>query len=546
MKIALVQMNSIIGDIHGNKEKILSGYKKGLEAGADIVICPELALPGYPPQDLVEKREFREAVFAAAREISLQTTESTALLFGSLYEEEDSVGTNLFNVGFFCYSGSIQFIQRKTLIPNYDVFDEIRYFESAKSVSIYEWKGEKLGISICEDIWNDKDYWKKRLYPNDPVEVLIKQGATLLLNISASPYSYGKRTNRKEMLSTLTKKDQLPLAYVCCVGAQTDLIFDGTSMCFDANGNLNAIGKRYEEDFFVWDTTSHQEPISQVEYSFEVEVLDALILGVKDYFAKNRLSKALVGLSGGIDSALVTYIAVRALGAENVSVVMMPSKYSSDHSVSDSEKLIKNLGIESDLISIQPVVDAITEILTPAFKGKSADLTEENLQSRTRGLYLMALSNKHGYLLLTTGNKSEMATGYATLYGDMCGALAVIADVYKTDVYRLCNYINKESEIIPQAIIDKAPSAELRPDQKDQDSLPPYDVLDTILRMYLEENKELEEISLVIGDRDLVRKTLRMVDFNEFKRKQAAPALRVSPKAFGYGRRFPIVQKWRS
>jgi len=544
MKLALFQIDTIIGDIKGNKEKIINGYRKAVEDNADLAIFPELCLLGYPSLDLVEKKEFRDAVNIAAHEIAAQTN-SVGLIFGSLTEEDDVVGTNLFNSALLCYDGKIQFVQHKTLIPNYDVFDEMRYFESARDVYVHEFKGEKLGISICEDIWNDKDYWKKRLYEKDPVERLIDKKATFLINISASPYSYGKRQARYEMLSTLTNKDRIGLAYVCNVGAQTDLIFDGASMCFDNKGNLIQFGKSFNEDYLFYDTKKTYQPITKVERSFEEEIHDALIYGLKEYFEKLRFKKALIGLSGGLDSAIVTYLAVKAIGKENVNVVMLPSKYSSGGSVTDSGKLIENLGISSSKISIQPVVDKALDSLKPLFGEKPEDITEENLQSRTRGLLLMALSNKFGYLLLSTGNKSEMAVGYATLYGDMCGGLAVIADVYKSDLYRIARFINRNEEIIPDAILTKAPSAELRPDQTDQDSLPPYDLLDKILRMYLEENKEIDEISNVLGDREIVTKVLHLVDRNEFKRKQAAPALRVSNKAFGYGRRFPIVQGWR-
>lgn len=544
MKIAVCQYNPVIGDLKGNKEKILHGYNLALKDKVDLVVFPELFLCGYPPLDLVEKKEFREAVKKAAEEIAANTSEA-GLIFGSISETfEDNIGTNVYNSAVMCFNRKIQFVQHKTLIPNYDVFDEVRYFESAKDVSVFEFKGEKLGISICEDIWNDEDYWKHLRYPVDPIKKLYDDGATVLINISASPYAYGKRVERLKMLSKLTSDDKLPLVYSCCVGAQTELIFDGASMCFDANGKLSLLGKKFEEDYFIFDTDKNYEEVNNVEGSLAEEITSALILGLKDYADKTGFKKALVGLSGGIDSAIVAYLAVKAFGGENVHVVMMPSKYSSEGSVADSEKLIKTLGISSDNISIQEVVDETLKMLKEAFRGKGEDVTEENLQSRVRGLYLMALSNKHGYLLCTTGNKSEIATGYATLYGDMCGALAVIGDVYKTQIYKMAHYINKDEEIIPNEIIDKAPSAELRPNQTDQDSLPPYDLLDSILKMYLEEQKEFSEISKKIGNESLVKKVLRLVDINEFKRKQAAPVLRVSTKAFGYGRRFPIVQGW--
>ena len=544
MKIALCQIDPIIGNLEYNKQKILDGYKKAIEAKADLAIFPELSLVGYPPLDLVEKSEFRKAVNNAAHEIANQTN-SVGLIFGAITEDFDNVGTDIHNSAILCFDGKIQFVQHKTLIPNYDVFDEMRYFDSAESVSIFEFKGEKLGISICEDIWNDADYWYRRRYHKDPIQELLKQKTSVLINISASPYSYGKRAARKEMLSTLTKKDKIPLAYVCCVGAQTDLIFDGASMCYDGNGNLVKVGKSFEEDIFVFDTKENYKAIEKCEESFEQEVLNSLVFGLKEYCTKLGFKKVLVGLSGGMDSALVTYIAVQALGSENVHVILMPSKYSSEGSVNDSEVLIKNLGINSDNVSIQPVVDATLNQIKSILKTEVKSLTEENLQARIRGLYLMTYSNNNGQLLLTTGNKSEMAVGYCTLYGDMCGGLAVIADVYKTDVYRIANHINRDGEIIPKTIIDKAPSAELKPNQTDQDTLPPYELLDKILRMYLEENKEFNEINDVIDNQDLVKRVLRMVDLNEFKRNQAAPALRVSSKAFGYGRRYPIVQGWR-
>jgi len=545
MKIALCQLNSIIGNLDFNKNKIINGYKKGVEAGADLVICPELSLVGYPPRDLVEKSEFRDAVKDKILEIA-ETTNDVGLIFGSITEDADLIGTNIHNSAILCLEGKVKFVQNKSLIPNYDVFDEMRYYEPAKSVDVFEFKGEKLGISVCEDIWNDEDYWYRRRYSEDPIKKLIDKGATLLINISASPYFYGKRKQRREMLSLVCKKDKIPLAYVCCAGAQTDLIFDGASMCFDKKGNLVELGKNYEEDFLIYDTTTQKKLNIETEGTLEEEVLASLIFGVKEYCDKLKFKKAVVGLSGGLDSALVTYIAVKALGSKNVHVIMMPSKYSSKGSLTDSEKLIEILNISKDNISIQPPVDKLIEMLMPSFKNKLNGLTEENLQARIRGVYLMAFANNDNYLLLSTGNKSEMAVGYCTLYGDMNGGLAVLADVYKTDVYKIANFINRDKEIIPNEIILKKPSAELKPDQTDQDFLPPYELLDKILRMYLEENKEINQITSAIGEKEIVEKVLRLVDINEFKRYQAPPAIKVSRKAFGYGRRFPIVQGWRN
>ena len=544
MKIAVCQSNNVIGDIQGNKARIIAGYMRGVDDGADLVTFPELTLTGYPPLDLVEKKEFRQAVFKAASEIAAQTG-STGLLFGSITEDDDNIGTDIHNSAVLCHDGKIQFVQHKSLIPNYDVFDEMRYFDAARENHIYEFRGEKLGISICEDIWNDADYWHIRRYNFDPVENLLKEGATILLNISASPYSYGKREDRRKMLSVLTKQNNIPLVYTCFVGAQTELIFDGGSMCLDNNGNLVLLGDAFSEDYFLYETNDGFSPIHNAERSFEEEIHDALIFGLREYCYKLGFKKVVLGLSGGIDSALVAYIAVKALGKDNVHVLLMPSKYSTLGSLTDSRKLVENLGISYTKVTIHSVISKMEEKLTHAFQKDISGITEENLQARIRCLYLMAYSNKFGNLLLTTGNKSEIATGYATLYGDMAGGLAVIGDLYKTEVYKLADYINKKEEIIPSEIINKAPSAELKEDQTDQDSLPDYEQLDKILRMYLEENKEYNEISSVVGDESTVLKVLRLVDHNEFKRKQAAPVLRVSKKAFGYGRRYPIVQGWR-
>lgn len=545
MKIALCQINPIIGNLNYNKDKIIKGYEKGIKEKADLVIFPELSLVGYPPLDLVEKEEFRLEVHKKIKEIA-KVTGKVGLLFGAITEDDDLIGTNIHNSAVLCYDGKVQFIQPKSLIPNYDVFDEMRYFEPAKDVFVHQFKGEKLGISVCEDIWNDADYWYRRRYSEDPVDKLMKKGATILINISASPYSFGKRKERLEMFSLLCKQNKIPLAYVCCVGVQTDLVFDGASLCLNKNGKLIQLGKVYEEDFILFDTKNGNEVKTVVEKSFEEEVLSSLIYGVKEYFEKMNFKKSVVGLSGGLDSAMVAFIAVKSLGKENVHVVLMPSKYSSSGSISDAEKLIKNLGILSDNVSIQPVVEKTTELLKPKFKNKIARITEENIQARIRGVYLMAFSNNDNYLVLTTGNKSELAVGYCTLYGDMSGSLAVIADVYKSDLYKIARFINRKKEIIPKEIISKAPSAELSLNQKDEDDLPPYELLDRILKMYLEENKEYNEINAIIKNQKIVKKVLRMVDINEFKRRQAAPALRVSRKAFGYGRRYPIVQGWRT
>ncbi len=545
MLIALVQMNNVIGDIYGNKEKILKFYEKAKAEKVDIVIFPELAVCGYTPQDFVEKVEFRNAIERINQEIASKTDNNTAIIFGTITQRDENVGTGVYNSAVMAFDGKIQFIQDKTLLPNYDVFDERRYFESAKSVEIFEFKDEKLGISICEDIWNDDDYWKHRKYEIDPVETLIEKGTSLLLNISASPYGYGRRKERFEMLSTLTKTNKIPLAYVCTVGAQTDLIFDGASMCYNSKGDLVKIGKKYDEDFILFNTKENYSPIVEFEGSFGEEIISALTYGLKEYLSKTGFKKVVLGLSGGIDSAIVAFIAANAIGKENVTAVMLPSEISSEGSIVDSEKLIKNLGINSLKIPIINGVNTIQAELSSIFSGTEPNVAEENIQSRLRGLYLMALSNKFNWLLLSTGNKSEIAVGYATLYGDMNGGLAVIGDVYKTQIYQLAKYINRNEEIIPNEIIQKAPSAELKPNQTDQDTLPEYHKLDAILTRYLEDYKEYHQIVAEVGEPDLVQKVLRWVDLNEYKRFQAPPVLRVTTKSYGYGRRFPIVQGWR-
>jgi NAD+ synthetase len=546
MKIQICQINSIIGDIEINKNKIVKLYSQAVNNNVDLVIFPELTLCGYPPLDLVEKKEFIFALEKATSEIASITNQQTALIFGTIFTNNDDIGAIAYNSAVLCFDGKVQFVQQKSLIPYYDVFDEIRYFEPSRTNKVFEFKGKKLGITICEDIWNDPQYWSKRRYHVEPVESLVKQGVDILLNLSASPYSYGKRQLRYDMLKAISKRFNLPLIYCCYVGAQTELIFDGASMCFDSEGNLAKLGKAYQEDVFIFDTEDKYENINNIENSFEDEIISALKLGISDYANKLGFQKALIGLSGGIDSALVTYLAVEVFGNDNVTVVMMPSMYSSEGSLKDSLKLIENLGIKHYYkIPITDVFKTALNSLAEVFNDTQPNIAEENLQSRIRGLFLMAISNKFGHLLLTTGNKSEIATGYATLYGDMCGALAVIGDLYKTDVYKISNYINKDKEIIPIEIITKAPSAELRENQKDQDTLPPYDLLDNILKLYLEENKEINEISDIIGDREVVKYVLSLVDKNEFKRKQAAPILRVTSKAFGIGRRYPIIQNWR-
>jgi len=544
MKISLASINPTIGDLKSNFEKIISNIKKAEEVDSDLIIFPELALTGYPPLDLLDKRSFVDEVISYNSKVA-EYAKNIGVIFGSVTRFEDEVGTNLFNSAIFCFDGQIKSIHKKSLLPNYDVFDEVRYFEPSREIHLLEFKGKRFGVTICEDAWNDKDFWVHRLYEFDPVEENVKLGAEIIINISASPFSIGKEKIRTEMFSQIARKHKKPVLFVNQVGANTDLIFDGGAKVFDRNGNLILASNRFEESLVHFDSDFQYEEINYEFSSDAEEIYRALILGIRDYCDKTGFKKVVLGLSGGIDSALVSVLAKEALGSENVLCVMMPSQYSSEGSITHSQKLIQNIGVKSTIIPIQPIFEEFKKSLKKEFDDLPEDVTEENLQSRIRGVLLMALSNKFGYLLLATGNKSELATGYATLYGDMCGGLAPISDVYKTKVYEIARYINREKEIIPIEIINKVPSAELRPNQTDQDTLPPYDILDKILYLYIEEAKEEDEIVEKGFDRELVRRVLKMVDRAEYKRKQAAPGLKVTNKAFGSGRRFPIVQRWR-
>ena len=544
MKIKLVSINPTIGYLKHNFEKIIENIKISEKENIDLIIFPELSLIGYPPLDLLDKKSFIDEVISYNQKIA-EYSGKVGVLFGSVTRIEDQIGTNIFNSAIFCFEGKIKSIHRKSLLPNYDVFDEVRYFEPSREIQLLEFKGKKFGVTICEDAWNDKDFWVHRKYDFDPVEEVVKLGAEIIINMSASPFSIGKEKIRTEMFSQIAHKHKKPTLFVNQIGANTDLIFDGGAKVFDRNGNLILASNRFEESSVLFDIDKIYNPIT---YDFPEDIVDvynALILGIKDYCQKTGFKKVTLGLSGGIDSALVTVLAKEALGSENVFCVMMPSQYSTEGSIKDSKKLIEKLGVKSTIIPINTLFDEFKKVLKNEFKDLQEDVTEENLQSRIRGVLLMALSNKFGYLLLATGNKSELATGYATLYGDMCGGLAPISDVYKTKVYELARFINRNDEIIPEEIIKKVPSAELRPNQTDQDTLPPYDVLDKILYYYIEEAKEVDEIVEYGFDKNLVEKILKMVDRAEYKRKQAAPGLKITNKAFGTGRRFPIVQRWR-
>jgi NAD+ synthase (glutamine-hydrolysing) len=546
MKIALAQLNYHIGNFEANTHKIIQTLEEQRHAGVDLVVFAELSICGYPPRDFLEYPEFISLCNDAALEIA-KAAKDIACVIGLPIANPLVEGKDLYNAAYFIADGEIKQIIKKALLPTYDVFDEYRYFEPAHEFKCVDYKGHKIALTICEDLWNLGD---NPLYKTCPMDELMKENPDFMINIAASPFAYNHDEERIFILSQNCKKYGIPLFYVNHVGAQTELIFDGGSLVFDKAGDLVSEFKYFEEDIQVFDVENVQSSIvlnAKKERPTDTQqVYDALILGIKDYFTKSGFSKAVLGLSGGIDSALVCTLACHALGAENVMAVLMPSKYSSDHSIKDAEDLVKNLGCKSTIIPIKDIADTFDETLAKEFTGLAPNLTEENIQARARGVILMAMSNKFGYILLNTSNKSESAVGYGTLYGDMCGAISVIGDCYKTQVYQLCNYINRAQEIIPINSIVKPPSAELRPDQKDSDSLPDYDVLDKILFEYIELKKSSKDIIASGYDKNLVDRILKMVNKAEFKRYQTPPILRVSPKAFGMGRRMPIVGKYLS
>ncbi len=543
MKIALGQINPTVGDFSGNAAKMIEFSRRAQAAGAGLILFPELSVCGYPPRDLVERPSFVFRNRETAERIA-EATRGIAVICGLVTPANSDTGKSVMNSAALLQDGKIAFLQSKMLLPTYDVFDEMRNFAPAKSQELFPFCGNRMALTVCEDAWNDKLFWPKRLYVVDPIEALVRAGGNFVLNISASPFWIGKREVRRDMLASIARQHKVPVAMVNQVGGNDSLLFDGSSLVLNADGKIIAQGRSFEEDLVYFDSkTLTGEMHEQVEGE-EASVYSALVLGTRDYIRKCGFQKAIIGLSGGIDSALTAVIAADAVGPENLIGVGMPGPYSSAGSIADARALAKNLGIRFELLSINDAVDAYRKTLKDVFANQKEDVTEENIQSRARGTLLMALSNKFGAIVLSTGNKSELGVGYCTLYGDMVGGLAVISDVPKTLVYRLSRYVNSRRPVIPQDTLEKPPSAELRPDQKDSDSLPPYEILDAVLEDYVEDAHTAERIAADHGfDLEVVRRVLRMVDRAEYKRQQAAPGIKITPKAFGYGRRLPIAAK---
>jgi NAD+ synthetase len=544
VKIALAQINPTVGDFTGNLEKVVAFSRRAAAGGARLTIFSELVLCGYPPADFLEKPSFLARCRSSVDELAAATRDlPTAVLAGVALPAGTESGKPAVNAAVLLDGGRLSLEQHKRLLPFYDVFDEQRYFAPSQPQQVVELDGLRLAITICEDAWNDKNFWPRRLYAADPVEELLRQHPALLINLSSSPFWHGKRALRRQMLSAIAQRNGLPVLLVNQVGGNDSLIFDGSSLALNVRGELIAQAASFEEDLIVFDPFNATALTAPEENDTEA-AYRALVLGTRDYVRKCGFQKVLIGLSGGIDSALVAAIAAEALGAENVVGIGMPSPYSSTGSIDDSRELAANLGIRFEAIPISGLFAEYTRALEPLFAGSKPDTTEENIQSRIRGDLLMALSNKFSALVLTTGNKSEMAVGYCTLYGDMVGALAVIGDLVKTRVYQICRWINRGREVIPRAILEKPPSAELRPDQKDTDSLPPYELLDPILEAYVERYETPEQIAKANGfPLELVQQVVRLVERSEYKRQQAAPVLKVTSKSFGTGRRFPIAVK---
>jgi len=545
MKIGVLQLNATIGDFAGNRSKAVHGYRDACEQGAGFVVAPELFLCGYPPRDLLLRADFVEAGLTELQALAGEIGK-VPLCLGVVERHAGTPGRPLHNSAVVLKEGQVVFRQHKALLPTYDVFDEDRYFEPGERFEVLEHQGRRIGITICEDIWNDSDFWPERRYERDPVKELVAAGADLIINLSASPWYVGKEKTRLEMLQRVARDEGVALVQVNAVGANDELIFDGNSVALDAQGRVLDRCEAFAEEVRVADL---QDPAADTQPAWppnEEMLSRGLTLGVRDYVRKCGFENVVIGLSGGIDSAVTAVLAVQALGADRVLGVSMPARYSSEGSKSDAAKLAAALGIRYEVLPVEEPFQAMESQLAGVFAGLEPGIAEENIQSRLRGVTLMALSNKFGSLVLTTGNKSEMAVGYCTLYGDMCGALAVIADVFKTDVYKLARWINRETEIIPAETLAKPPSAELRPDQKDADSLPPYDVLDHILQCYIVDHMSPSEIIERGHDAAVVADVVNKVTFSEYKRRQAAPGLKVSPRAFGMGRRIPVAQRFRT
>ena len=563
MKIALAQLNYLIGDFEGNRSKIIGAVSEAGSRGADLVVFSELAICGYPPLDLLERKEFIQTCMHHMETLAGSLDPEIGVLVGGPEFNPSKDGKLLFNSAFFLNEGRIRQVFRKALLPTYDIFDEYRYFEPNRTFRILEFGGRKLAVTICEDLWDeqpfDNEFSRSRLYTTNPLEELAALKPEAIINMAASPFAHRKMEVKQSIFTGKAKRYKLPVLYCNQVGAQTELIFEGGSMAVHPDGRIAAKLPLFREDMLITDLDDLRGPASQVSSGLRdashqdsaelipdrIEtVADALVCGIRDYFGKMGFLKATLGLSGGIDSAVTLALASEALGPDNIHVLLLPSQYSSDHSVNDAVSMARNLGVRYDILPIEVLFNQYRETLHPLFRDLPEDIAEENIQARIRGTLLMALSNKFGYILLNTSNKSETAVGYGTLYGDMSGGLSVLGDVYKTDVYRLANYLNRDGEVIPDAIITKPPSAELKPDQKDSDSLPPYEVLDQILEAYIEKQLPVEKVAELGHEPQLVNRVIQMVNQNEYKRYQTPPILRISSKAFGTGRRLPLVARY--
>lgn len=543
MKIAVAQINTTVGDFDGNVAKILDRIEWATLNGADLIIFPEMAITGYPPKDLLDKPHFISKNIESLEKIAKKTNDRIATIVGYVSVNELTTGKGLFNSAAFLYKGKIQYVQNKTLLPTYDVFDEARYFEPGKEHNIVAFGGRKFGITICEDIWSTAQFGGRQLYTTDPIKILASKGAEFIINISASPYMLGKKRIREHLIGRVAEQYKIPIVYANLIGGNDELIFDGSSLLIDKDGAVAREGGSFVEDSFIIDIDNIKK-VQPKEFLGEAEeIYEALVLGVRDYMLKCGFNKVLIGLSGGVDSSVVACIAADAVGAENVMGIAMPTRFSSNESVADARDLALMLKINFEIINIDGVFQNYLDLLSVYFKDREFDTTEENIQARIRGNILMAFSNKFGAIVLSTGNKSELSVGYCTLYGDLAGGLGVISDVPKTIVYKLVDYINRERELIPKNIFKRPPSAELKPNQTDQDFLPPYEILDDILKAYIEDHLSVDAIVDIGFDRPVVEDVVARISRSEYKRRQAPPGLKVTSKAFGWGRRYPIACK---